>query len=1065
MPEPSSLLEALPKEWRAEIEKAGGALEIGRGLVFGELTYATLDELEPARAHWLPLFGDEIGVEFVDSAEGWNAAFWVNSEAFRAGDNEEEWPELDVAEDEGGVVQLRLNQRSVSTLGARLATTVDESGRLEILLRPTDALGQSPLPQLRAVAPEADTANLTLTVRVMGASELDGKMATVELPVEETQALVVSFTQILRADQEVLVAEPDGLLLPEALADAEVKPASQELRALATLDGEAAFTIEVKRHESTDEAIDFGVMIRARDADLVLEGTLRVGKDLRVTLGSAQTTLVLNEDVVLGADGPLTCILSKGTEIEVVIGSAEWRLQLPQANARAAVLIAPGVPEEVAKAVWDEEGVNEVLQKRLVVDLDSEEDRPALVMSSARGVSLDAQVRPRSLEVGGLSDVAVSEGRLIMRDYAWQLSARAGAAIPWFEGGRGSLRIQGQGQGSKPGEFGASFEVETLEGWTDPSGVLSVRNPSLDVSLRWDGSEWAVDGGIGGELVLHRAPFVDRAGEWLDQLFDDVTLAFERISLDKLKALVKGEETAGGGTSGEGAFGIFVRLRGRALDVRLWNVFECNLSGFTLLPKGEIGFDGSVAFTIGDVRFGGAFTNLRVSLRGERIHLSADPSFDGMLEAPGGVRARMGFHRESGPDFDVLDGKGSLKAPGMPDVSVHLRVGRFRSGGEWLPTLVLFGAGPVTVSLLPGVVVRHVGVGFGVYQALSGADIRDADEAFKLLSSGKFPNPGLGEGWVRDEDTQLSLVGQVTIGASTAPPSEPDLYAANLVVSLDSQARLAAFGALWALTSPDDARTVEFHKRPLARGVVVLNAAGPTLVAAFETRRDPVMSVDKKGGVAADALRQVLGAVQTRASLEARPGLFALTLGPTRGAMQIGMVGVKGSTLFAVRASETESVALATVAMSAEARLEGVFRFGKATVKIKTEAGFGFEATLFGQIRRGHLLLAADFRAEAYVRLSVSVTIKFKKRIGPVKITIKLRGSFKVSVEAVVRAGLALSTDRDGVGVKGTAHVRFRVMGVRVSAGLPVNYNPELVGEARKAMRAARSHILLPAST
>jgi hypothetical protein len=297
------------------------------------------------------------------------------------------------------------------------------------------------------------------------------------------------------------------------------------------------------------------------------------------------------------------------------------------------------------------------------------------------------------------------------------------------------------------------------------------------------------------------------------------------------------------------------------------------------------------------------------------------------------------------------------------------------------------------------------------------------------------------------------------VASSMEPEGNEHLYVGDLVLSLDSRLRIAAFGLLWALTRPTDARTEEFRRRPLARGLMVVDAVAPSLVAVYQTVLNPKMSVEQKGGPATAVLSRVLGAVQTRATLEARPGLFDLTLGPTELAFDRDPLRVRGSTLLAIRASRGKAYAIAATFFAADFSAGTSLDIGPASVGIHASAGFSLEATLFGGLENGRLLLAADVRAAAYARLVVRLEIRFVVRIraGFVRITIRFskHWDFRMELELSLGGSLLLSTG--GAAFEGRARASFNVMGIGVGATLAVSAGEtNLLKEAREAMHKAK---------
>lgn len=793
------------------------------------------------------------------------------------------------------------------------------------------------------------------------------------------------------------------------------------------------------------------------EADLVLtKGEMTLDHDLTLDPDSGIRFELRSDYAFLASSkAPFTCVLRKQTGVRLRLGTEGWSLSAEADEGMSVGAIAvPGIarwqdllaPEESAE-----------VRQRFVMDLVPTED--GIFSLDERGVVLSAIARERGVDIGGtgayLESGAVVGGRIDVRHGDWSLEIRGAAKLPWFEGSRGDLSVRG-GRRQDGYHFGAEFEVTVHEGWTDPSGVISVRNPSVGVTLAWskDGG-WDVGGYVGGSLVFNRVPLLGDAARWVNEIFDELSIDFERTDLRRFGTLKAGLRLA---------------LR-RPPRVRLWDVFELDLRGISISTAAKITFDADVSFDLGAVRFAGSLPalGLRLNRRGVGLETSSPTHFRGSLQAPSGVRVDMAFSRHEGDHSeDVLMGSGSITAPTIPDVAVMVTVGRFETSGRHKPTIAVFASAPVNIPVFVGVVLKRVGVGFGVYRSLRGANqVGSAKDAFALLSSGKLPVPGEAESWVLDPSTPFSLVAQTQIASTTAPHGSIDYYVGDLVLSLDARLRLAAFGHMWMLTRPTDALRSEFHDRPYARGVLVVDPTRPSVVGAYESLPRPKSSLTADAGVLGEAVGGLLGLRRTRASFEARDGLFDLTLGPDRTSFRLGPFHAQSTTLIGFRGSSAGVHALASMDLSAGFSAEFPLDMGLVRAGVSGSADFSAQALLYGHLTKDSLLLAADAQVSARASVSVWLEIRFYMRIkvGWIKITISFskRWSAGFSIQATAKVALALRAGSEaGVAFAGEVGVAVRLAGIRVAGTLQVgNREAALLVEARQAANAARRGHLL----
>lgn len=749
-------------------------------------------------------------------------------------------------------------------------------------------------------------------------------------------------------------------------------------------------------------------------------------------------TLTLEHEKLFSPPSPFTCVLAKDSKYGLHLSTSQWSLKLlPEGSGSVGTVYVPSITD-------DELGAEDAHKKRCVLDLVPSSHGTFCLGSS--GLEFLAVARPREIRLGGLKNGAILSGSLQVRGDAWELDVRGQAELPWFKGSSGVLGIRGGGGPNRKDVFGATFEVTSKSGWTDPSGLLAIEKPSVGVTLTWQEREWNVGGYVGGTLVFKRAQFEGEAGTWLERVFDDVAVEFDRIDLSKL------------GTD------VTLRIR-RAPTLALWKVLSLDLREL-MFEKNALQLHGGVGIALpGGISFAGSLPGLKLTLDGGRVAIdaSAPATIEGYLAAPSGIRVRMKFRQEKGEGVHVLMGSGSITAPTIPDVAVQLTVGRFKrkNGGE-LPTISVYANVPVNVPLFTGVVLKNAGVGFGVYRRLRGIDqVGTVKDAYQLIRSGGIPDPGQAESWVLDEDTTFSFVAQTTLTASTAPEAQLDYYVANLLLSLDSALRLAAFGEVWLMTSPEDTKKQDYRERPYGRGVMVIDAARPSIVAALESLPDPKMSLfndDKLAQIVGGAL----GRVQTRASLEARHGFFALTLGPNRSHLDLGIFRAEGTSLFAIQASARGAHVLASASYSAQFSAD--VKVGGKTLKIgaSARARYSWSGTFFGSLNGNSLTLGASASIAAHAELAVWLELSIRIKAWFINITIRERWELRIAIDVSAAVDIAIRAgENPGAAFSGEFSASLKVAGITVGLTFQAGEKDSpLLTEVLKASNNAQRALL-----
>jgi len=744
--------------------------------------------------------------------------------------------------------------------------------------------------------------------------------------------------------------------------------------------------------------------------------------------------------VLVGPDQPLTLVVHAERRFLLCFPPAGPELRsLEPAGVAVATAFVPGIARETVQRVrseptYDEGPVRERFVLDIVRPIDGAEDGGLRI--GGGGAAFRADARARTVDIDLLEETATLDGALEVRGSRWNLDVQASATLHHLRPARGSIRVRASDRADLT--ITADFTVPLGTVWEDPSGVLAFHRPVAWVEIDWRAGRWVVKGALSGRLELRTVPLGDGAGAWVSEVFSGLELELDRLTLRDLLDLA-GDDTS------SGRFPIALRFKDRP-RLSLWDgVFNLVLQQIRLGPGLTLAIGGEVDFDVGPVTFGGSLPQLGVSLAGGRVHLLDgfnEFAIRGGLELASGLSARIEVRRTHEDGEEVLLGSGVVRTSGLPAVGVAVRLGQFTTGGQHKPTIALYGETAVSTPLFPGVVLREVGLGVGIHSSLRGLgaiEARTPQDIFDLLAATNGPDPLNPADWQRQEDAVVTVVARCAVAATPGPPSEPDYYVADAVMSLDARLRLRAFGNLWLLTSLVCARKAAFRAHPSAEALLALDVAEPSLALAARTRRDGKSSVDGPGG-----LVRALTVAETRLALVARPSSFLLQLGPSRfdesHDFGIGTLHMHAHTLFAVRAGRNG------LWMAAEASAGSSFstKIDLGIVSFRASAGFYLAVSVGGGLKTdggAEVMLWGQGTGRVWVRLAITVRLRFTIRVklAFVKITIsfELRFDFSIGADARLDLALALGTDR-GVGFDGRVVVAFSVMGIGVSLPIPI---------------------------
>ncbi len=760
-------------------------------------------------------------------------------------------------------------------------------------------------------------------------------------------------------------------------------------------------------------------------------------------------TVELQRDVALseGEAKPFTIVLANHSRFRISLDAARPFIAVtaPGAVPPASVYV-PGI----ALAKISDAGE---VGRRFVLDVfgddpDGKQPRapgePPHVLRFAPGATeLYARLRPRGLDLGKiLQGGATVEGALAVIGGQFHLEARAAAHLPYFQGADGKLFVAASSRGWKgaggAGDGGVSLRVHfdvQLDNWHDPSGVLAVEHPAVFVDVAWgqkDGKwQWLVGGGVSGKLIFHPPKsFLGAAGEWLAKLFTSIEVEFDHLALDKLADV--GTPPADPHAPNPPPVKLDLKLA-RPIHFSLWDLLSVSLDEIWLHLRG-ISIGGDFDLNLEILEFGGRLPSLGMTLENGTVALGVDGGstefhVHGGLSIPAGVQATLDLARIDDGSEQALEGAGTVSLPGFPPVRIAARFGRFREhDGPWQPLFFIFAEADIPIVLFPGIVLREMGIGFGLNQALAEFDavLRDGVEAV-LARGAALPEPASPNGWVLSP-------GKSTIALRThlAPTPEdgggkaPQIYVADAIIGIDSEASVVFFSGVWLFTSLVDCDKPNFRKNPFIKGILALYPKHQRIEGKFMTCPEPAMSI----GDEIPILSAILRYVQAEVSFLVTPDIFRLRLGPVRADGEMLGIQVHGRLLFAVEASGRGVVALSQLELSASFSETIGFTLGPISAGIELWAGFGFGCSYAGGITDGTIWfygsawvhVAAGLRI--WLDVTFSITIHF---FGTHTITFSIHFSTQLSIafDASVRAAIGTM----GAGLRGSGTLDLNVFG------------------------------------
>ena len=811
-----------------------------------------------------------------------------------------------------------------------------------------------------------------------------------------------------------------------------------------------------------------GRKLALKGPELYLDGEfhLRAEGDPRLEFALTEDELLLRGN---GSRPPLSIRFAAGTKFTFSLDPRDPYIAMSAGSERPpATVFVPGLrAADFTTANGRIEPTADALKERFVLNFAGDDPGKTLCRITPHGAQMTATAVPRGMQLGQsdepvLRDVQLEHGSLTLDRGDYDLDIAASARLGWFERVSGRLAVRANSRANDR-KFAVRFDVQIEGAWEDPTGSLEFRDPgaSVTITLREptaaNKSAWEVRAFISGTV---RFKAIERwlagSAEWLGDLVKDLAVRFDRMDLQTFlenpaRHMSLKIQAAGG------------------KQLKLWKLLRFELTEFAL-ARDSVVLAGKVHFTLeGGFYFMGGIPRMRISLS-DGIGLVDDPgqplTLTGKLVTPTGISASLELTRERGEGRQRLAGHGALLIPGWPSFRITCGFGKRQpdpAKDKWIAMLFLFVEADFPITIFPCVVLREMGLGFGINQKLRDFDeLWRGDAAFNNLMNDPrgLPNPANPADWKDGgglDFTDVALVGRTHVAPSPDGRGPfPYIADAMLYIQPTSEFTIAFTSNLWLFTGLDEVRTPEYRSAPLVQTLMVLYPRHGHLEARARTVRNAKMSA------APETVAKALSAIEAEMLLKATPDMFRLRVGPMRVELKLAGFDLRGSLLYGVEAGGGVALMLMQQQMSGEFHLD--WRFGLSLGPLSIEVGLAIHARMAYS-----LLLAGGYfgaglgmlfyglaRVHISISLEVSLALRFRLRIrvGFVKITIswskRMSASLGVTFEAEVEAMLGTS----GMALHGSGVLNFRCCGFSFSPRISFSVgNTDRLEQVRARLR------------
>lgn len=670
--------------------------------------------------------------------------------------------------------------------------------------------------------------------------------------------------------------------------------------------------------------------------------------------------------------------------------------------------------------------------------------------------------KPDEYQIG---EIAFKDSRLI---YA---QIQAAAEISYFDDGKGIFTLTVSETGENAWDIIADLEITGKKEFHVESLFTTFGISGFQFSTTYNTGDdaWKSDGSISGTIKFEPpqgksasslGPISDLFGKGVTVRFEDWN-PLDLASENKFTIEVQPKKF-------EVAKILGVSLRGIEIETKAGTPVEAG--NFKLLGdvtmKNLPGIDA-------ELTFGGITIEPKLPFPEFSIdRIGAELTIPGSFTASGEFR-HIKNDREEG-----FDGQFALKTEVLPPINgvVALTSLKTNKDGRRVPSVALYlNAESLEVPLFAGFYLRSLGFGLGMNRGLRGLmpdkdDQRTVQERLIAIVDDPrgLPSPSRLDSWeAAPPDTVQSAPkwmfvasGLITLGK--LPDNKPHTVAGSALLSLNYEGEVFLGVNLWLFIAPQQTREREAEQHPVARGGILLSPNERILFGKFRTISKPFMNKEQ----APELLQKVLSKVETTMMFQADPNGFLLEVGwpwETKIPFEIGPLHgeLTSGFRFGIYRGIISFGLNWAIRMKLEAEKKVGFSvwIGRAEATFKVYGEGALRISFVGAVDHGlKPYLVGDARLMATVKLSVSAECRLSKKIGFVKI--RLRISFKTSIELSISAALTMALDpKPALGVRGTARVSVSAGGYRLSGNVSFASNDGKIDDVRE-----RINELLPPS-
>jgi hypothetical protein len=645
-------------------------------------------------------------------------------------------------------------------------------------------------------------------------------------------------------------------------------------------------------------------------------------------------------------------------------------------------------------------------------------------------------------------------GRLEFRNSTLiQGSLQASAKLKYFDDAIGTFSLfLAQDKSSKQLDAAGTLEISGLSEFHVDRLYLACQVTLFHLGVKYINKSWAVEAWMSGR-VKFTPPRGESAGNMkeLSALFGGLECEFEQFNPLELGAKD-------------------IKLVFPAKRFEFANVFDVDLQGVVfqrtqnnsdrLQLLGDInikqlpGVDASLRF--GNITLiDGDPPSFTVDRIGAQFNIPGGGTLDGDFEF-------IEFETESG-----FLGAFAVTTETLPRIAGLLKLTRVLTEDRraWVPSIAVYLEADIDAALFAGFFLRSIGVGLGIYQALSGlkrSDKRSLPQKIASLVNNPagLPEPRRPEAWEPDPPASvgsglnwmLVAAGLITFGK--LPPDRPHPLAGSILLALDQDLQLVAAVNIWLFASPNDTRTTEFSYRPTGRGALGLSVKEKRIFAMFRTFKNPKLRDD-----APPILKEVLSKVETTLLFSAdRNGMLVEVGWPWETKIAGHALGeiIKGEMVSGFHFGIYQGVIsfglnyAVSIALEAERSIGFSTPLGSAEASLSAKGKGMFRASFVGAIDRSFkVYLVGDVRINASLSLTAAASVSFSKKITrwfKISISIRFKSTIQISISAALTAAMEPGPN---LGFEGEAEVAISVSGYRLAGRLAFKYRPEVIQRTR----------------